>query len=160
MKVVATAARVFRVYAIVLAAAAVLIVAAFLDDGAPDDDAEWLGVAVVAAAAAAPPLLVALFAAALGALAAFPERLRNAPAGVRSHGVDAQRLFARRGPGSLVLLPFRLLRLGSSARETLTPYAPLLPLASVPFLAATGVAALVGLLELLLGVAALVDLAG
>jgi Rieske Fe-S protein len=51
----------------------VLIVAAFLDDGAPDDDAEWLGVAVVAAAAAAPPLLVALFAAALGALAAFPE---------------------------------------------------------------------------------------
>lgn len=159
MRVVAAAARVFRAYAVVLALAAAVIVAAAVDDGAPDDEAGWLGVAVVAAAAAAPPVLVALFAAALAALAAFPERLRSAPADVRGHGAAAQRLFARRGPGSLLLLPFRLLRLGSGARETLTPYAPLLPLASVPFLVAAGIAALVGLLELVLALVALADLA-
>ena len=78
---------------------------------------------------------------------------------MRTHGAEAQRLFARRGPGSLLLLPFRLLRLGAGARETLMPHAPLLPLASIPFLAAAGIASLVGLLELVLAVAALADLA-
>ena len=81
------------------------------------------------------------------------------PGDLRGHGVDAQRLFARRGFGSLLLLPFRLLRLGSGTRETLMPYAPLLPLVSVTFLAATGLAALAGLGVLLLALFALGDLA-
>ncbi len=86
--------------------------------------------------------------------------MRSAPGDLRDHGVEAQRLFARRGFGSLLLLPFRLLRLGSGTRETLMPYAPLLPLVSVTFLAATGLAALAGLGVLLLALFALGDLAG
>jgi hypothetical protein len=159
VRVVAAAARLFRGYALVLAVAAAAIVAALLDDGGPDGDAAWLGVAFAAVLAAIPPVLLFLFSEALRSLATFPERVRNAPRDVRTHADEAQRLFARRGLGSILLLPFRLLRLGSGARETLTPYVPLLPLVSVPFLAAAGLAALVGLLELLLGVAALADLA-
>ena len=159
MKVVATAARAFRLYAIALAVAAALILAAFVDDGAPGDGAEWLGLAIIAAILATPAVLLFLFSAALASLAAFPERLRSAPGDLRGHGVDAQRLFARRGFGSLLLLPFRLLRLGSGTRETLMPYAPLLPLMSVPFLAASGLAALAGLGVLVLALAALADIA-
>ena len=139
VKVVAAAARTFRLYAIALAVAAVIIVAAFVDDGAPDDERR-----VARPGASSPPswqppaVLVSLFAAALGALAAFPERVRAAPGDATQHGVDAQRLFARRGFGSLLLLPFRLLRLGAGTRETFMPYAPLLPLVSVPFLVAAG----------------------
>jgi hypothetical protein len=158
VKVVGVAARAFRLYAIALAVAAALILAAFVDDNAPDDGAEWLGLAVVAAVVAAPAVLVFLFSAALTSLAAFPERVRSAPGDLQGHGVEAQRLFARRGFGSLLLLPFRLLRLGSGTRETLMPYAPLLPLVSVPFLAATGLAALAGLGVLLLALFALGDL--
>ena len=160
MKVVAVAARAFRLYAIALGVAAALIVAAFVDDDAPDDGAGWLGLAVVAAVVAAPAVLVFLFSAALASLASFPGRVQRAPGDLRGHGLDAQRLFARRGFGSLLLLPFRLLRLGSGTRETLMPYAPLLPLMSVPFLAATGLAALAGLGVLLLGLFALGDLVG
>ena len=86
--------------------------------------------------------------------------MRTAPGDLRGHGLEAQRVFGRRGFGSLLLLPFRLLRLGSGTRETLMPYAPLLPLVSVPFLAATGLAALAGLGVLLLALFALGDLAG
>jgi hypothetical protein len=159
VKVVAVAARTFRLYAIALAVAAALILAAFVDDGRPDDDGEWLGLAVIAAVVAAPAVLVFLFATALTSLASFPERVRSAPGDLRGHGVEAQRLFGRRGFGSLLLLPFRLLRLGAGTRETLMPYAPLLPLVSVPFLAATGLAALAGLGVLVLGLVALGDLA-
>ena len=160
MKAVAVAARAFRLYAVALGVAAALIVAAFVDDDAPDDGAGWLGLAVVAGVVAAPAVLVFLFSAALASLAAFPERVRGAPGDLRGHGLEAQRIFGRRGFGSLLLLPFRLLRLGAGTRETLMPYAPLLPLASVAFLAATGLAALAGLGVLLLGLFALGDLAG
>ena len=159
MKVVAVAARAFRLYAIALAVAAALILAAFVDDDLPDDGGEWLGLAVIGGVVAAPAVFVFLFAAALTALAAFPDRVRSAPGDLRGHGLDAQRLFGRRGFGSLLLLPFRLLRLGAGTRETLMPYAPLLPLVSVPFLAAAGLAALAGLGELLLALFALGDLA-
>ena len=159
MRVVAFAARAFRLYAIVLAVAAALILAAFVDDDLPDDGSAWLGLAVIAAVVAAPAVLVFLFAMALTSLAEFPDRVRSAPGDLRGHGLEAQRIFGRRGFGSLLLLPFRLIRLGSGTRETLMPYAPLLPLISVPFLAATGLAALAGLGELLLALFALGDLA-
>jgi len=42
----------------------------------------------------------------------------------------------------LPVLVWRTLRLSSSSRELMTPYAPLLPLLSVPFLAAVALAAL------------------
>ena len=113
MKVVAVAARAFRLYAIALGVAA------------PDDGAGWLGLAVVAGVVAAPAVLVFLFSAALASLAAVPDRVRSAPGDLRDHGLEAQRIFGRRGFGSLLLLPFRLLRLGSGTRETLMPYAPL-----------------------------------
>jgi hypothetical protein len=159
VKVVAVAARAFRLYAVALAVAAALIVAAFVDDNLPDDGGEWLGLAVIGAVVAAPAVLVFLFALALTSLAAFPGRVRSAPGDLRDHGLEAQRIFGRRGFGSLLLLPLRLLRLGAGTRETLMPYAPLLPLVSVPFLAATGLAALAGLGVLLLGLFALGDLA-
>ena len=159
MRVVAFAARAFRLYAIVLAVAAALILAAFVDDDLPDDGSAWLGLAVIAAVVAAPAVLVFLFAMALTSLAEFPDRVRSAPGDLRGHGLEAQRIFGRRGFGSLLLLPFRLIRLGSGTRETLMPYAPLLPLISVPFLGATGLAALAGLGELLLALFALGDLA-
>jgi hypothetical protein len=155
MKVVSGAARLVRLYALVLAVAAALIVLA----AAADDDLRWLPVAVIAVIAAIPPGLLFVFSQALDALAELPGRTRAAPGALRDHGEEAQRLFGRRGAGSVVLLPFRLLRLSAGARETLTPYAPALPLVSVPFLVATGFAALAGLVELLLGLVALVDLA-
>jgi hypothetical protein len=44
---------------------------------------------------------------------------------------------------------WQVMRATASARETLTPYAPLLPLVSLPFLAATAAAALAAGVEVL-----------
>lgn len=165
MKVVAAAARAVRTYAIFLGVAAVLIFAATIDDGRPDRTEDWIPNLFVAGLAAVPPVLLYLFSGALAALAELPQRLRSAPADIRGRTGEAQRLVgeiaAWRALGfvGVVLLPFRLLRLGGGAREALTPYAPVLPLVSPPFLTATGLAALAGLGELLIGVVALVDLA-
>lgn len=165
MRVVAAAARAVRLYAFVLGAAAVLIFAATIDDGRPDRTEDWIPNLFVGALAAVPPVLLFVFSTALAALAGLPERLRSTPGELRGHTGEAQRLVgeiaAWRALGfvGVVLLPFRLLRLGGGARETLTPYAPVLPLVSPPFLTAAGLAALAGLGELLIGVVALVDLA-
>jgi hypothetical protein len=159
MRAIAVAARLVRLYALALAVAAGIIVLALVDDGLPDTRAEWVPVVVIGAVVAIPPVVLLVFAQALRALADLPTRVRDAPAGLREHREEAQRLLARRGLGGVVLLPFRLLRLSAGARETLTPYAPVVPLVSVPFLAAAGFAAVAGLAVLLLGLVALVDLA-
>ena len=158
MRPITAAAGAVRVYAVAVGVAGVLIVVALLADG-PDRPVEWLGVALVASLAAIPPVLLYLFSSSLLALAELPGRVRGAPDDLRTHRDDVQRLLGRRRSGSLVLLPFRLLRLGAGARETLTPYAPVLPLVSVAYLMGTGLAALAGFAELLLGLVALVDLA-
>jgi hypothetical protein len=160
MRPIAAAASAVRTYALLVGGAALLIVAAFIQDAGPDRGSEWLGVVVLAGLLAVPPVLLYVFSTALRALADLPQRVRGAPGDLRTHRDEAQRAFGRRGPGSVVLLPFRLLRLSVGARETLTPYAPVLPLVSVPYLVGTGLAAVAGLAELLLGIVALIALAG
>jgi hypothetical protein len=159
MRPIAAAASAVRTYALLVGGAALLIVAAFIQDAGPDRGSEWLGVVVLAGLLAVPPVLLYVFSTALRALADLPQRVRGAPGDLRTHRDEAQRVFGRRGPGSVVL-PFRLLRLSVGARETLTPYAPVLPLVSVPYLMGTGLAAVAGLAELLLGIVALIALAG
>ena len=53
----------------------------------------------------------------------------------------------RRGLRRLPVLVWRTLRLSTSSRDLLTPYAPLLPLLSIPFLAAVAFAAIGMLIE-------------
>ena len=165
MKVVAAAARIARTYAVVLGVAAVVIFGALVDDGTPDRTEDWIPILFVAGLAATPPVLLYVFSTSLGALAELPGRVRTAPTDLRGHTSEAQRLVGEiaswraLGLGGVILLPFRLIRLGGGARETLMPYAPVLPLASVPFLTATGLAALAGLGELVIAVVALVDIA-
>ncbi len=159
MRPVAAAASAVRTYALLVGGAALLIVVALVEDANPDRGSEWLGVLVFAGLLAIPPALLYVFSTALRALADLPERVRGAPVDLRTHRDEAQRLFGHRGRGSVILLPFRLLRLSAGARETLTPYAPVLPLVSVPYLMGTGFAAIAGLVEILLGVVALIALA-
>ena len=131
----------------VAAVAAAVIVYTIVDDGYPSG-----GDAVVAtigiALAALPPVMLTAFWFALGELIALPERIRRLPFEGREHGQqlravlsDRHRRFA--APRAL----WRLTRIGASARETLTPYAPLLPFLSAPFLLGVALAALAALVE-------------
>ena len=137
----------FRV-AVVGMVAGALIVYAALRDGAPEDTRGWLTAVAVIALAAAPPLVVGTFWLLLGEVVELPELIRRMPGETRAHAEelghlaresrDPDRGRARRVPG----LVWRTLRLTASSRELLRPYAPLLPLLSVPFLTAVAFAAL------------------
>lgn len=133
-------------------AAAVLTYAIFRA-GFPDGARGVLAVIGIAAVIS-PPLILAAFWLTLGELVRLPDRLRRVPLEAREHGEQLRDLFdqARSARGSkleLTRILWHVTRLGSSARETLTPYAPLLPLLSVPFLAATAVAAFAAAVEVL-----------
>jgi hypothetical protein len=122
------------------AVAAALIGYALVRHGFPDEPGPALGTALGLALVAAPPLVLGTFWFLLGELVRLPDRIRRMPMDTRQHGEDLRRLVddarARRGirfvPGQV----WRLGRLTASSRELLTPYAPLLPLFNVPFLAA------------------------
>ena len=83
----------------------------------------------------------------------------------REHAAELGRLAAEareRRRARFVRLPFLVWRAASvvrSSRELLTPYAPVLPLASLPFLAATAIATVAALLELVIAFVVLVALA-
>jgi hypothetical protein len=134
--------------ALVGAVAGGLIVYAALRDGAPEATRGWVAAVVVIALAAAPPLVLGTFWLLLGEIVELPERIRRMPGETRAHAEELGRLAreargphrgrARRVPG----LVWRSLRLTGASRELLTPYAPLLPLLSVPFLTAVAFAAL------------------
>jgi hypothetical protein len=150
--VVLTARRwVFRL-AVVAALAAAFLVYAIVRDGFPAGADGVLAVLGIAAAVF-PPTMLAAFYIALGELVRFPERMRRLPLDAREHGdqlraiVDEARIASGRRLRIMRTL-WRTVRTTNSARETFTPYAPLLPLVSVPFLAGTAVAALAAAVEI------------
>ena len=135
--------------AIVGTVAGGLIVYAALRDGTPPEATRrWLAAVVVITLAAAPPVVLGTFWLLLGEVVELPERIRRMPGETRAHAEELARLArearnphrrrARRVPG----LVWRSLRLSGASRELLTPYAPLLPLLSVPFLTAVAFAVL------------------
>lgn len=163
--VVAAARRWIGRMALAAAVAAAVLVYAILRDGFPDGGRAVLAVIGIVAAVA-PPVILCAFWLALGEVVRLPERLRRLPLEAREHGEQlralAERARATRGNRFQVgRVLWQLGRTTASARETLTPYAPLLPLLSIPFLAATAVAAFAAGLEILVAcVVALLLLAG
>ena len=127
MKAVRATARLARWLAYAAAFAAAVLVLALYDEG-------WH--AAVTLLAAGPAVVLFLFSAALFEAAELPARLRGAPA-------DAAELQASLGSlsrarrGHLLRPLWRTGRAAMSARDLITPWAPLLPLINLPFLAAT-----------------------
>ena len=145
MKVVRRTARFARLLSYAAAFAALLFVLALYDDG-------WkVGLAAVAAV---PAVVLFLFSTALLEASELPARLRGAPA-------DAAELQASLGAlgrarrGGLFRPLWRTGRAALNARELVTPWAPLLPLLNLPFLAATLVSALATPLLVLIALAVL-----
>ncbi|MFL5946076.1 MAG: hypothetical protein ACJ74C_11690 [Gaiellaceae bacterium] len=138
--------------ALLAAFAAAFLVYAIVRDGFPDGGNAVLATLGIAAVVT-PPLVLAAFYVVLGELVHLPERLRRLPLEARDHGEQLRALFdqARLARGSrfrIVRTFWQLTRTTSAARETLTPYAPLLPLVSVPFLAVTAASVLAAAIEI------------
>jgi len=138
--------------AIAAALAAAVIVYVIVRDGYPAGG--WAVVATLGIALAAlPAAILTAFWFALGELIALPDRVRRLPFEGRQHGealrtvVSSARADRRRRFAAPRML-WRLTRIAASARETLTPYAPLLPFLSAPFLVGVVLAALAAMLEL------------
>jgi hypothetical protein len=135
------------------AVAVAFLVYAIVRNGFADDATRALAVLGIAALIA-PPLILGAFWLALGELVRFPERIQALPLEARDHGEQLRALVERaRSPRGtrfgVTRILWQLLRTTRGARDTLTPYAPLLPLVSVPFLAATAAAAFAAAIELL-----------
>jgi hypothetical protein len=161
------AARATRTYAFVAAIAAVVIGVYVFRDGVPDPTDELALRLVVCAIAAAPPLLLFLFAATLKALAELPERVRSIPREAGERAEELQRLGeraraaqTRRGLRQLPLTLWQLVRVGRSSRELLTPYAGVVPLLRLPFLAWTLAAAALAAVEIAVAAVLLLLLLG
>jgi hypothetical protein len=114
--------------------------------------------------AAAPPLVLLAFWLAVREVAELPDRLRSLPETGRAQAAELGRLAGEaRTRGGWLRFPRLLWRFGfliGSARETVTPWAPLLPLLSVPFLVLTATAAAAAVLEVAIALVALLVLAG
>jgi hypothetical protein len=146
------------------AVAAAVIGYALLRDGFPDDAGHAIVTVLGLAAAAAPPLILVAFWVVLGELLELPHRIRRLPFDAREHGEHLRRLAqdARAERGGWIAVPrhiWRLTRLTASSRELLTPYAPVLPLLSLPFLVAVVLAAAAVVVETLAVLVLLIDLA-
>jgi hypothetical protein len=119
---------------------------ALLRHGFPSEPGPGLLTVLGLALAVAPPLLLLAVWVLLGELVRLPERVRRMPMDTRQHGEELRRLAedarAHRGARFVPGQVWRLGRLTLSSKETLTPYAPLLPLFSLPFLAAAAASAL------------------
>jgi hypothetical protein len=130
----------------------------------PDGGEEQVEAVVALVLVALPPLVVGAFWLAVREVAQLPGRLRALPDTGRAQASELGDIAAdARSRGGVLRFPRLLWRFGFlvvSARETLTPWAPLLPLASIPFLLATAVASLAILLEMLIAVITLIALAG
>jgi hypothetical protein len=133
MRAVRVTAKVARWLGTADAVAAALLALALWDDG-------WL--AALAVLAAVPALVLWLFSAALFEAAELPNRLRGAPAEAAQLGGALEELRRARGVG-VVLALWRAGRRAASSRDLMTPWAPLAPFASIPFLVATAISALV-----------------
>lgn len=143
---------------IVALVSAMLIAAAVFREGVPESQAQALLAVVVAAAAFLPGAVLFVFHRTLRQLVGLPGRLRAMPGAGMEHADELARL-ARGRRERLPRRAWRLLALGRSTRELLTPYAPLAPLLSVPFLAAAGISLLLTPLLVLLALVALAAIA-
>jgi hypothetical protein len=126
--------------ALIEIASAAVIAYALVRHGFPTEPGPALLTALGLALVVAPPLVLTTFWFLLGELVHLPARVRRMPMDTRQHAEELRRLVddARARPG-VRFVPRRVWRLGrltSSSRELLTPYAPLMPLFNVPFLAA------------------------
>jgi hypothetical protein len=164
--VTSRAARAVRSYAFVAGVAALVVAAFLFRSGVPDDAGGWILVVVALALAAAPPVILFILSEALRALAGLPGRIRGLPATGRDHAAALGRLAEEartaRGSRGLVRLPlvlWRLARLGGETRGLLTPYAPVLPLLSIPFLLLAAAAMFAAALELAVALVLLAVLA-
>jgi hypothetical protein len=122
-------------------AAAAVIVAFLLRDGFPSGGAALLTVLGILVALA-PPVVLGSFWFILGHLLLLPGRLQALPSGGRDQAEELRRLVVQarsRGWTSLPVQLWKLARVATTSRELLTPYAPLVPLASPWFLAAVAV---------------------
>jgi hypothetical protein len=134
-----------------------------LRNGVPDGGEERVEVVIALVLASLPPLVLGAFWLAVREVAELPARLRSLPETGRAQASELGQIAgeARTG-GTWLRFPRLLWRFGfvaASARETLTPWAPLLPLLSVPFLFATAVAFLGAVLEIGIAFILLVALA-
>jgi hypothetical protein len=135
------------------AVAAAVLVYAILRNGFPDGGGAVLAVFGIVAAIA-PPVILAAFWLALREIVRLPQRLQRFPLEAREHG-EQLRALAERARSTrdnrfkLGRVLWQLGRTTASARETLTPYAPLLPLLSIPFLVASTLAAFAAAIEIL-----------
>ncbi|MDP8911364.1 MAG: hypothetical protein M3M94_04800 [Actinomycetota bacterium] len=140
-------------------AAGAVIAYGLLRGGLPRGDAAGVLTVALALLAFAPGGVLFFFSRVLHEVGELPARLRAAPASTRDHLGELARLADRQTKGSRSLRLWRALRVAYSARELMTPYAPLLPLLSLPFLAATALAAAAVVVEVAVAVAVLVVLA-
>jgi hypothetical protein len=140
VKLVRATARVARWFAYAAAFAGVLLAIALYDEG-------WK--LAVALAAIVPAVVLFLFSTALTEAAALPARLRGAPQEAAELRASLTELGSARR-GGLFRPLWRTGRAALGARELVTPWAPLVPLLNLPFLAATLLSALVTPLLVLL----------
>jgi len=131
--------------ALVGAASAAVIGYALLHDGFPSEPGPALLTVVALGLVLAPPVVLTMLWILLGELVRLPDRIRRMPMDTRQHAEELRRLAAdARTLRGLRFVPGQLWRFGlltSSSRELLTPYAPLLPLFSLPFLAVVAASA-------------------
>ena len=135
-----------------------------LRDGFPDGGEERLEAVIALVLAALPPLVLGAFWLAVREVAELPARLRALPETGLAQASELGRIAGEaRGGRGWLRFPRLLWRFGflvGSARETLTPWAPLLPLLSVPFLLATLAASAAAVVEVAIALVLLVALAG
>jgi membrane protein implicated in regulation of membrane protease activity len=143
---VLTVARAVGALALFASAAAFVIAVVLYRDGVSGSDVLGLLLAI------APLVVLWLLWAALRELAELPDRLRRFPETARERRVDLERVASDlRKPGRLVRLPGTLWRmrvLAGTARDLVTPHAPLLPFLSPMFLTAAAIAAFAAVAEI------------
>ena len=162
MPVARALASVARTFALAAAGAAVVIAVYLLRDGMPDGGEERVELVVGLVLAALPPLVLGLFWLAVREVAEVPGRLRTFPETGREQAAELGRIAGQaRSRGRWTRFPgllWRFGRLAGSARETLTPWAPLVPLLSVPFLLASAAAFFAAVVEVAIALGLLVAL--
>jgi hypothetical protein len=152
-----------RTLALIAAASAFVIAAYVLRDGFPATGEERVEAVIGLVLAAIPPVVLGAFWLAVREVAELPARIRALPQTSREQASELGQIATEaRSERSWLRFPRLLWRFGflaASARETLTPWAPLLPLLSVPFLLLTAAAALGAVLEAAIALGLLVALA-
>lgn len=138
--------------------------AILLRNGIPAGGEDRIELVVLLVLAVAPPLVLLVFWLAVREVGEVPARLRSLPETGRAQAAQLGRLAsaAARARGSWLRFPRLLWRFGflvGAARETVTPWAPLLPLLSPPFLLLTAAAAAAAILEVAIALVAVLALA-